>query len=429
MSLKKRHFSDEEIPIFEDALVYKRGDYWHMRMWLSKEHKYARFSLKTRNQSTAIDKAKLHYHELMAKQLAGKTYFSITTQDGVDMYLEQRMKDVEADLIVIGRYKTIATHLKHWLKFIHKDTKLKELERTDCENYFHSRTKVKGEEKLKISQITVEHEQSTINSMMEWLYKKNETYIDKFDFKKLKPLDKGLEENRRQTFTDAEIASIDKALKEYIKEAEKEIDSALALSKAITGTYIGALMVTGMRRGELLQQKWGDVSDMEHLPSRLLSKHDLVKITVRGETSKVRKTRRFVIRDKHYYANALRLTRQRHKEKINEEQLKDLVADELVFSADGKKAITTRAIDHHFKKVLEKAEVMNVDSRGLVPYSFRHYFITQRVNSNLPPSAVAEMCGTSITQIEKTYYHTTEAKMVSNALADYEYVDGILVPK
>lgn len=27
-----------------------------MRMWLAREHKYARFSLKTRNKSTAIDK-------------------------------------------------------------------------------------------------------------------------------------------------------------------------------------------------------------------------------------------------------------------------------------------------------------------------------------------------------------------------------------
>jgi integrase len=403
MSLKKRHFNDEEIPIFEDALVYKRGDYWHMRMWLNKEHKYARFSLKTRNQSTAIDKAKLHYHELMAKQLAGKTYFSITTQDGVDMYLEQRYKDYEAGLIVIGRYRTIETHLKHWLEFIHKDTKLKELERTDCENYFHSRTKAKGEEKLKVSQSTVENEQSTINAMMGWLFKKNETYIDKFDFKKLKRVDKGLEENRRQTFTDAEIASIDKALKEYIKEAEKELDGVLALSKAITGTYIGALMVTGMRRGELLQQKWSDIAEMEHKQARNKS-FDLVKITVRGETSKVRKTRRFVVKDNRYYSIALQLTRQRHKEKLTEEQLKHLLADELVFSADGKLAITTRAIEHHFKKVLEKAEIKDVDGRGLVPYSFRHYFITQRVNSNLPPSAVAEMCGTSITQIEKTYY-------------------------
>jgi len=429
MSLKKRAFNDDEIPIFEDALIYKRGDYWHMRMWLNKEHKYARFSLKTRNQSTAIDKAKLHYHELMAQQLAGKTYFSITTQDGVDMYLEQRYKDYEAGLIVIGRYKTIETHLNHWLNFIHKDTKLKELERTDCENYFHSRTKAKGEEKLKVSQSTVENEQSTINAMMGWLYKKNETYIDKFEFKKLKKIDKGIEENRRQTFTDAEIVSIEKALKEYIKETDKELDGVLALSKAITGTYIGALIVTGMRRGELLQQKWSDISEMEHLPTRLLSRHDLLKITVRGETSKVRKTRKFVIKDKQYYAKALNLTRRRHKEDVNEKELKELVADDLIFSADGKTSITTRAIEHHFKKVLEKAEIKNADARGLVPYSFRHYFITKRVNSNLPPAAIAEICGTSITQIEKTYYHTTEAKMVSNAIADYEIIDGVILPK
>lgn len=429
MSLKKRAFNDDEIPIFEDALVYKRGDYWQMRMWLNKEHKYARFSLKTRNQSTAIDKAKLHYHELMAKQLAGKTYFSKTTAHGVEMYLEQRHKDYKADLIVIGRYKTIATHLSHWLDFIHKDVKLKELERTDCENYYHSRTKTKGEEKVKVSQSTVENEQSTINAMMAWLHKKGETYIDGFDFKKLKKIDKGIEENRRQTFTDAEITKIDVALKAYIKEAEKELGGALALSKAITGCYIGALLVTGMRRGELLQQKWSDIADMGHKQARK-KKFDLVKITVRGETSKVRKTRKFVIKDNgRYYSELLKLTRQRHKQKLTEVELKQVVSNELIFSADGETAITTRAIEHHFKKVLEKAEIKDIDSRALVPYSFRHYFITQRVNSNLPPSAVAEMCGTSITQIEKTYYHTTEAKMVSNALADYEYVDGILTPK
>ena len=37
-----------------------------------------------------------------------------------------------------------------------------------------------------IKQSTVEGEQVTINSMMKWLYRQNETYIDGFDFKKLK---------------------------------------------------------------------------------------------------------------------------------------------------------------------------------------------------------------------------------------------------
>ena len=52
--------------------MYKRGEYWQMRMWLGKEKKYARFSLRTRNRDTAIDKAKKYYHELMAQQLGVK---------------------------------------------------------------------------------------------------------------------------------------------------------------------------------------------------------------------------------------------------------------------------------------------------------------------------------------------------------------------
>ena len=100
MPLKKQTFTADEIEIYDEAVVYKRGEYWQMRMWLGKEKKYARFSLRTRNRDTAIDKAKKYYHELMAQQLAGKTYFSKTTKQGVEEYLKQRALDVEAELIV-----------------------------------------------------------------------------------------------------------------------------------------------------------------------------------------------------------------------------------------------------------------------------------------------------------------------------------------
>ena len=56
MSLKKPSYSADEIPIYDEAVVMQRGEYWQMRMWLTKEKKYARFSLKTRNRDTAIDK-------------------------------------------------------------------------------------------------------------------------------------------------------------------------------------------------------------------------------------------------------------------------------------------------------------------------------------------------------------------------------------
>jgi len=115
MGLKKTAFNDDEIAIYDEAVVYLRGEYWQMRMWLQSEKKYARFSLKTKNRSTAIDKAKKHYHELMSDQMAGKRYFSLTTKQGVEMYTNARAEDVEAGLIVKGRLGTIKTHLSHLL--------------------------------------------------------------------------------------------------------------------------------------------------------------------------------------------------------------------------------------------------------------------------------------------------------------------------
>ena len=49
------------------------------------------------------------------------------------------------------------------------------------------------------------------------------------------------------------------------------------------------------------------------------------------------------------------------------------------------------------------------------------------MNSNVPIINIAEMCGTSAAQIEKTYYHTTMLKMISNAMADYSVKDGVMV--
>ena len=131
MALKKQHFAEGEIPIFDEACIYKRGEYWQFRMWLPKENKYARKSLRTRSEATAIEKGKAAYLEIYANLQQGKSYFSITTKEGVEKYLSFRQRDVELGHIVKGRHTTIATHLQHFLSFIGKDTKLKELERTE----------------------------------------------------------------------------------------------------------------------------------------------------------------------------------------------------------------------------------------------------------------------------------------------------------
>ena len=37
MALKKQNFAEGEIAIFDEACVYKRGEYWQFRLWLPKK--------------------------------------------------------------------------------------------------------------------------------------------------------------------------------------------------------------------------------------------------------------------------------------------------------------------------------------------------------------------------------------------------------
>ena len=400
-----------------------------MRMWLTKEGKYARFSLRTRNRDTAIDKAKKYYHELMAQQLAGKTYFSMTTKQAVEEYVKQRTKDMEAGLIVKGRLGTIKTHLEHWLKYVGKDTKIKEMERTDCENYFHNRTKNK--KKLPVGRTTVLNEQSSINAMMSWLHKRGESYIEAFDFKKLPSIDTGDERNRRNTFTDEEIHDIKTELEKYIKEGKEDLSIYGNLNKVVTSYYLLIAIITGLRRGEQLQLTWNDISWIEKQikGEKEGDTYSLVKINIRGITSKVRKTRSFVVKDLDYFSDLFFFQQPRYTNATKGVKNATHFGKTLIFSLDGKSPLTPRVILYHFDEILTRCEIDGGDERDLVPYSFRHYFITDMINRGASPTQVAETCGTSTAQIERTYYHTTERKMIENALPMFYYKDDLLIPK
>ena len=163
MALKKQHFAEGEIAIFDKTCIYKRGKFRQFRIWLPKENNYARKSRRTRSETNPIEKGKAAYLQNHANLQQGKSCFSITTKERVEKYLSFRMRDVELGHIVKGQHTTNAGHLKHFLGFIGRDTKLKEPERTDCENYsFHCHKAANSS----VKQVTVQNEQSTINALM-----------------------------------------------------------------------------------------------------------------------------------------------------------------------------------------------------------------------------------------------------------------------
>lgn len=400
MALKKQYFKDGEIAIFDEACIYKRGEYWQFRMWLAKENKYARKSLRTRSEATAIERGKAAYLEIYSNLQQGKTYFSITTKEGVEKYLSFRQRDVELGHIVKGRHTTIATHLQHFLGFIGKDTKLKELQRTDCENYYHHRHKGSNGN---VKQVTVQNEQSTINACTKWLHKNGETHIDGFDFKKLPRLDKGNEAIRRATLTNEEYTMLIRAMRNYCAKTRKLDDEELRTRK-IMQHYVLIAANSGLRVGEQRQLRWSDVKVERHIISG--KEKVLARINVRAETSKVRSSRTILCRNGQYFERLRKLTKPEH-------------ADELIFSADGESQLSKRTLLYHWHKMIGLAQIPDRETRDLVPYSLRHFMITQRIMSGLTFRQIADMCGTSVAQIEKTYYHLNDEIRLTNAVADY----------
>ena len=259
-----------------------------------------------------------------------------------------------------------------------------------------------------IKQSTIEGEQVTINSMMKWLYRQNETYIDGFDFKKLKK-DSGNEEIvRRQTLTNEEYNGLIKTIRRLCSEKHSRNEVELTWRK-LTQMFVLVATNSGLRVGEQKQLRWKDVQVEMH-KDKDGNTVKLARIVVRAATSKVRKGRTLLCRNGQYF------------ERI-EEIFGKRSAEDLVFSMDGKRIINLKTLNKYFRAMLEAAEIRDVVGRGIVLYSLRHFMITQRIMAGLGYRAIADMCGTSVTMIEKTYWHLNDEVRLTSALADYRRRD------
>ena len=168
-----------------------------------------------------------------------------------------------------------------------------------------------------------------------------------------------------------------------------------------------------MRSGELRKLKWEDV-EIEVIGGGNTPEQKLAKVKIPALNTKVRKFTKF------YCVGAVYLERwgkqfAKHKKGF-------------IFSRDGETEISNSIINKHFRKVMAISKIDKQRQKELVPYSLRHFCITQRVMAGCRFEDVAFMCGTSIKQIESTYYHLNEEMMKRTAVARYTVTDGIAVP-
>ena len=252
--------------------------------------------------------------------------------------------------------------------------------------------------------------------MMAYLFRAKQSVVEAFDFPKLSKYEIDNEAIRRATLTNDEYKALTRAMRSYVDREANKLDDDEYHMRQLARHYVLIATNAGLRTGEQQQLRWCDVKMRVHAQGAALQSKLLAEIYVRKDTSKVRKDRKLYCRGGYYFARWKELSKPKSE-------------TDLIFSLDGKTRISNRAILYHFHRMVKLAGIADHEARGIVPYSLRHFMITQRVLSGLSFQQVAEMCGTSDTEIRKTYYHLIDDRRLANAVADFRRdKDGRIVP-
>jgi integrase len=413
--------SAEGIKIFGGKASIKQNKFgvWQFRMWISAEKRYVEKSLRTKRKAEAIEKAEAMYDTTIVELAKGKTLFTPKVREAVARYLTERQRDVNVGNIVEGRWRTIRTQLKHFIAFVGEDTKYSSLEKNTLIKW-----EIDGEEtsylewrvSQGVSKQTVRNELASINACQRHLYE-NEGIASHPRFTppliKLKRSEEGLsgEQIRRQTFTHEEWKQFYTALRSYKSKVKNRLSDEEYVERELVRHWCLFCANSGLRSGEQRQLTWNDITieKDENLT--------LARVVVREETSKVGKERVFYTQGGEYL--------QRWKA-IQKEY--GVNTKGVLFSLDGETEYMRYRLSKHWKAVMSLADIDKERKARLVPYSLRHLAITNYVLSGNTLSDVAFTCGTSIKQIESTYYHLREEKMKSVATARFVRKNGKIFP-
>ena len=415
-----------EVEILGGKAVIFQNDFeiWQFRCWVSSEKQYVRKSLRTRDRHQAVSLAEDLYIDVARRLRSSEKIFGKPIDEAILPFLGHKRSQIGVGddyTIVVGRYKTIETHLRHFVRYIGKKIKI-----TDLDSNFLNKHLVDGEEINYVvfrknqgaSNSTISNELSTIGACFRYLFDEGHCTIRKVRVPKTtkKTYDIDIELVKRQTFTRDEYRFFTTALSDsYIALVKNKLiktDSEWH-DRQLARHYFLFAANSGMRSGELRKLRWEDV-EIETIGGGNQPETKVAKVVIPELHTKVRKSRIF------YCVGAIYLER----------WLKDFSKHKsgYIFSRDGKKELNNSFFNKHFRRVMSISQVTKDRQKTLVPYSLRHFCITQRVMAGCRFEDVAVMCGTSIKQIENTYYHLNEEMMKRTAVARYTVKNGIAVP-
>ena len=385
------------------------GDVWQLRMYIRGEKKHVRISLKTRDLETALQRGRSETAKLLSDVHSGRAIFGITLQTLVDRYLEYRKRDVDAGNIVIERWITIKSMLKHLLSLKGAATKLSELGKDSLFDW----KLMRQSESRTVRDNTLRNEQALLNNMMKWAYRNGLSHISEFNFAVLRLRQENI--GKRDSFSLPEYDELTSFMRKWVSR-KICADDEERKKRLLIRDYVLISANTLLRVGEARQLRWGDVTKIVSRKNASGKDSKIVTLRIRAETSKVRSSRIVISRGGEYFE------RLRGNSSWTD-------SDDLVFCLERDKAISARFWQHYWAELMSGIDIDDwKTTRNLTWYSLRHFGITCRVMAGTNVVALSKTAGTSISHIENTYLKHNEEFAVREALREFKnislYEDG-----
>lgn len=328
------------------------GDIWHYELFI--EGKQYRQSLRTSVLADARDAATALTVELLAKQKSGQKVFSITIGDARREFLMDLDKRVKQGTLAERTAANTSRHVDWGLKFLNSvhitaNAALDTIRADIWKGYADWRLK----DKPFLNRTVIQQELVSIRSLFKFAKENgqvSEANIPKWELQ--------TEEVRRKRISPKDVVSSLNAVSKWVGKDER---------RQMFYTVLRTMLGSGMRTGEVLNLKRGDVETGTKF-----------ELTIHIAKTKTGKPRTITVMDSG--GAWLRDWIDKHPD---QEQLFDYT------------------MFYQMLKQARRDKILTID-----PYHCRHEFGTREILKNQPLALIAAHMGTSTGQLERTYNQT-----------------------
>lgn len=401
-----QRIADDMISVYTRRLL--KGDVYYARYKITNkkvagDQRYVTESLKTTDESVALDRARQRYAEIRLLERENKAIKSGTVKSEIEGFIAEYADGVSKGLrgysneMLVNFRKSIVRYFVEYIGTM----AIQDVSADDLRGYESWRfeywpkrraagEKVHGSVKDRPSPRTIEWEVNAFKQFLRWSIGKG-TYNGN-------ALTYGYavgKKEARSPFTSEQWTKLTNFMrrKTWLEEPGKHgHDARLTRHREMLRAYVLFMCNTGLRPGEARNLKWRDITYKKNSDG-----DETVDVFVHASYSKVDKTRIAVGRE----TGAIAIQRLHESRKTNNDHAGP--DDHVWCDPDGK---VIKEFREGFNALIKAAGV-DTDSMGkkLSIYSLRHSYITFRINHGVDPYELAKVTGTSLEMIRDFYDH------------------------